>query len=754
MFKFLRKKKKKNKARRSSSSSSSPPQVTHGAGPPPPYFVPPPPPPSLFRPPSTRNFVPPAQQDEDRIATTGQLIRSWSRRTTRLCLQNPTKSLSEEVSEKDPGDWVDVFCKELLDLWKQDIACDVTFRVNGAGPETVVRAHRCIVASNTTIQGFSKKMFSQLAPEKDEIIVDDTIFTENPEYLRALIGICYGAKLDDSTYEQLCNSGYYTPERDDRMSYLRGLSKIDPSVTDMPDDIVCMPDVCIVGSSDASVDSGEDYREDCHKAIICAHSEYFRSALTHEGWSIETLASAEGKVKLLVRLDSNQFTHDTVRELVSACYYTPLDVCEEPLESILQLIDGATYLGMKGVSLMCEEGLSMFIDPTNLADMIEFAQDARAQRLLLDCHKYLCRNLTSARDAGSLKHLKYSHLEALLQSDFIETPEDDIMETLLAWSEETEASYEETVDLIKFVRLPFVPVDSTAMAAAVAKNLVSDDMLLVCRLFQTDGDYRATMINSETMYRPRQPQSITDAMRMKMFFEPPEPPELPELLSFPEQPMVCRMLGTVNGREGFHKISSVYLAESANRLVCTFPHSKSLSCSCSFDFDGLETPHMPASSNVVTESRVNRASLEHMQVEDARQLLTAMLLREDEIRLHPRVQTEFERIGENESELSNFVDALQARVASEFNVDADVGTELIRSASTLFPETAELVHYVRYNRCFEGSLCVGDAAPDVELSTLAGKPTTLWTELDLHRSSDLDGLEKAKPVVIVGASYT
>lgn len=691
---------------------------------------------------SSRNYVPPVQLDEDRIATTGQLIRSWSKRTTRLCLQNPTKSLSEEVIDKDPGDWEEVFFKELADLWKDEIACDVTFRVPQSGHETAVLAHRCIVAPNDIMHGFSNKSFTHLSPGKNDILVDDAIFVENPEYLRAVVGVCYGVTPDPATHERLSESGYDIPERYGIRHYLRALSKIDPTVTGKSEDDSYRPNVCIVGSIEASADSPEDYQVDGHKAILCAHSEYFRSLLTHEGWSVETLSTAEGESKLLLRLDSNQFTHDTVRELVSACYGTPLDIYEEPLESILQLIDGATYFGMKAVSLRLEEALSKFIDPENFADMIAYAQENGSNRLLLDCHKYLCRNLTSVRDAGSLKHVTYAHIEALLQSDFIETPEDDIMETVLAWSEETEVSFEELVELIQHVRLPFVPVDSNAMAAVVAKSLISEDMVRVCRLFQTDGEYRSTMINSETMYRPRQPKSITNELERKLR-------ERPRTFG------ICRMLGTVNGRECFRKISSVHFSESGSSLICSFPTSETHSHEYPFNFDCINTRNVSTVNSTEpcvnrASLEVNRASLEDMSVDDARKLMAAMLQRENELRLHPHVQSEFGRIGENEKEMSSFVDALQAHVASEFNVDPNVGINLIRSASTLFPETAKLAHYVRFNRCFEGSLSVGDTAPDVDLSTLAGEPSTLWTELNLYQTSS----GKTKPVLIVGASYT
>jgi len=691
----------------------------------------------------------PAQQDENRITTTADLFRSWSLRTSVRCLPGRIQSLTEEVADDSPGDWGQVYRKELLDLFEQEIACDVAFRVVGAGHDTLVRAHRCILyARHCELFIGRKKSPPHSSKLDEEIVVDDNVFTEHPEYLRSLIGVCYGVEPDYDARQALVESGHLAEATSSsssfsllssscssKLSIFSDLMEIDPITMEDFDDDACMPDVCIIGSAGASPNSEEDWQVDSHIAILCAHSEYFCAALTHQGWSSET--STGGERKRLLRLDSDQFTYDTVVNLVSACYGRSWKICDDPLETLLQLIDGATYLGMKAVSLWCEDSLAMLINATNLPDIMEFAQDNGAQRLLVECHKYLCRNLGSIREAGSLKQLKYSQLEAMLQSDFIETPEDEILEAVLAWSEETAASYDETKNLLLLVRLPFVPVDSSAMTMAVANNLVNEDMVRVCRLFQTDGDYRVTMINSQTMYRPRKPTSITSEIEVK----------LKPRLEVPDRVFrMIRMLGTVNGRENFHKISSVQFNESGENLVCSFPQSKTFPSNSSFCFDGLETSYMPT-ANDVAEQRVDREVLQNLPVEDVRQLLAAMLQRENELRLHPDVQSEFGRIGEDECELSRFVAELQAHVASEFNVDANVGIELIRSASTLFPEIAQLAHYVRHNRCFEGSLRVGDKAPDVKLCTLAGEPTTLWTKLDLQQQS-------SKPVLVVGASYT
>ena len=465
-----------------------------------------------------RNFVPPFQQQEERI-TTSDLIRSWSFRTTRLCLAKPPppgvapRTLTSEVMDRHPGSCLQTYLKDLAYIFENEIACDLSFRV--AETETVIRTHRCIVAARCPRLFFDGRPSVVSTKEstvtQTEISVLDGIFTRYPYLLRIAIASCYGVdaseevkqknpKIDDALKE-LMEAGYWANSG----TIVQDLSRVQddpPRLEGLPP--IAPPDVCIMGSFDASPNNEMDWKVDAHIPILAAHSEYFRAALTHSMWTREEDKIGEMR---LVRLDSRHFEGDTVRELVSVCYGALLDVCHEPLETILQLTDAAVYLGLTAAVLLCEEALALRLDATNLPDMIQFAQANGAQLLLLECHKYLCRNLGSVKETGSLSQLQYSQMEAMLQSNFVETPEDDILEAVLTWSEETGASYDETKELVGLVRLPFVPVDDLVMAKAVERNLVGEDMLRVCRLFQTDGDYRETMMNSEPFYLPRQSKS-------------------------------------------------------------------------------------------------------------------------------------------------------------------------------------------------------------------------------------------------------
>lgn len=651
------------------------------------------------------------------------------------------------MAHRHPGSSIELYLNGLSTLFKEEIACDVVFR---AGMEEV-HAHRCIVAARSKV--LRGLLFA--SPEAKEIVVEDEVFSHHPHFFRAVIASCYGVETEEGT-DIPYHANYFA---DPNVVPWYELAKLEPKTINDGTEAqllsIAPPEVFIVGTVDANPEADIDWMVPAHVPILCAYSGYARSALSHEFWAMTTKMPAtdkeEGNERTL-RLDSMNFAEDTVIELVSACYGASLDMCDEPLESILQLADGAVYLGMTAASILCEEILALRINTTNLPDIIEYAESNGLQLLLLECHKYLCRNLESVQEAGSLSYIRHEHMKTMLQSNFVETQEDEILNAVLAWSEHTAAPNDKTAELISLVRLPFVPTDSPAMLRAVERGLIGEDMLRACRLFQTDADYRRTMINSEVLYSSRQSESHKDQLQDHLSELILERQREYLFMDHAPQVMVCRMLGTVNGRRNFEQIRSIRLSESGDYLVCGSSESEILiEPSMAFTFDGLETPSMTSTEEKALQF-VDSTSLQSKRVEDVEQLLAAMLRRENELRLHPQVQEVYGNIGDDEEEMSRFTTALQAHVASEFNVDTIVGIELIRSASSLFPEAAKLAHYVRHNRSFTGSLSVGDEAPDVSLSTLTGETTKLWKEIDARRSQD--GFTNETPVVILGASFT
>jgi len=142
----------------------------------------------------------------------------------------------------------------------------------------------------------------------------------------------------------------------------------------------------------------------------------------------------------------------------------------------------------------------------------------------------------------------------------------------------------------------------------------------------------------------------------------------------------------------------------------------------------------------------NTSPLLGMNKETLRPLLIQVLKREDELRLHQKVQGCYQQIGDDETALSRFTEQLQVHVCREFNLDPKVGIELIRSAISLYPQDEEIrniPHYVRHNRCVEGVLHDGDIPPNCRVAQLDGTECSLLNLIDIQR-----------PVVILAASHT
>jgi len=92
------------------------------------------------------------------------------------------------------------------------------------------------------------------------------------------------------------------------------------------------------------------------------------------------------------------------------------------------------------------------------------------------------------------------------------------------------------------------------------------------------------------------------------------------------------------------------------------------------------------------------------------------------------------------------MERLQRRVAREFGLSEDVGLQVMRNAEALLPgdpEVREISLYRKYNRCRDGPLQVGDAAPNVHLHRLDG------TELKLHEL-----MQGSRKLVVIAGSYT
>ena len=115
--------------------------------------------------------------------------------------------------------------------------------------------------------------------------------------------------------------------------------------------------------------------------------------------------------------------------------------------------------------------------------------------------------------------------------------------------------------------------------------------------------------------------------------------------------------------------------------------------------------------------------------------ITAMLKREDDLRLSPTVQARF---ADPSFDAILIAADVQEQVAKEFGFgDSEpmlrLGVDIIRAAPALYPENQEIrriPHYLRYNRSRRGELEAGDLIPNAYLAQLSGAPVHLFRCLD------------------------
>ncbi len=140
-----------------------------------------------------------------------------------------------------------------------------------------------------------------------------------------------------------------------------------------------------------------------------------------------------------------------------------------------------------------------------------------------------------------------------------------------------------------------------------------------------------------------------------------------------------------------------------------------------------------------------------------------MLRLEDELRLSAGTQAAFKAYrmaGLSEVGMSAVVAAVQHRVCLEFGVSDAVGIEALQCAEALIPGDPEVIQlslYRRHNRCTDGALTVGDAAPNVHLYpvSLAAKAVARTVVCDdFENVSSHSMVSSGRPLVLIAGSYT
>jgi len=167
---------------------------------------------------------------------------------------------------------------------------------------------------------------------------------------------------------------------------------------------------------------------------------------------------------------------------------------------------------------------------------------------------------------------------------------------------------------------------------------------------------------------------------------------------------------------------------------------------------------------VTEEQKLNRPPIE---------IIKAMLKREDDLRLSPRVQALF---NDPSIDTIHVGEEVQKEVITEFfgkQAKEEMEKKLyqLRAAPALYSEKSEEIkripHYLKYNRSEQGTLNIGDIAPNFPLATLSCQITSFYNFIQsqlkyLNLSNTLNSSlshmstlsNKIRPLLIAAGSYT
>lgn len=136
-----------------------------------------------------------------------------------------------------------------------------------------------------------------------------------------------------------------------------------------------------------------------------------------------------------------------------------------------------------------------------------------------------------------------------------------------------------------------------------------------------------------------------------------------------------------------------------------------------------------------------------------KEILRKMLIKENELRLSKEVQAIYADYNQHpeKGDWINYTHQLQADLIRSFGYGTKSDDELqwclhqLRTATTVYPDLAEIPLYVRYNRAKRGNLRQGDLAPDIRLHEYQG---------NCRETSLLEMKQIGRPLVVCAASWT
>ncbi|XP_063954638.1 inhibitor of Bruton tyrosine kinase-like [Lytechinus pictus] len=156
--------------------------------------------------------------------------------------------------------------------------------------------------------------------------------------------------------------------------------------------------------SDVILESEEGTQFPCHKCVLSARLDYFQSMLG-SGWM-------EASTNEPLKMSMPASILDLLLDYLYMDQVPKLDGCQD-LELLCNTVVIADQLFVTRLKDMCEIALVDLVTLRNVAELLEFASMYQAKQLKASCHQFICLNLASLVESGSLEPLDQHVLEDL-----------------------------------------------------------------------------------------------------------------------------------------------------------------------------------------------------------------------------------------------------------------------------------------------------------------------------------------------------
>ncbi|XP_048874372.1 kelch-like protein 24 [Brienomyrus brachyistius] len=203
----------------------------------------------------------------------------------------------------------------------------------------------------------------------------------------------------------------------------------------------------------------EDQEFPCHRALLCASSNYFRSMF--QGQLRESCQS-------LIKLQG--ISAAAMENLLNFMYEGKVDVDEENVEIVFRAAD---LLGVNVLSKACIQFLEQRVDHSNCLGIMDFASSFFIQPLAEQCQKILYQDFVEVYKHEEFLSLTKGRLTEFLSCEQLKVDREEVLvEAILKWVRHDPNERKEALkDLLECVHLPLVdPV-------FLIKTLESDKIL-------------------------------------------------------------------------------------------------------------------------------------------------------------------------------------------------------------------------------------------------------------------------------------